>query len=144
MNQEHSLFSDQSGVYRIPSDVEATSVEQAAHQRDFRFIHLDGSDITNRQELFRLVQSAFEFPRHFGSNWDALLDMLRDLSWLPTSGYVVFAHNLEPLSTHDHASYDHLLGVLDDAAAFWADRLQNQRPMIVLLADMASDLRECP
>jgi RNAse (barnase) inhibitor barstar len=137
IDQGHPLFSDQSGVYWIPSSVEVTEIEQAAQRRNFRFIQLNGYDITNRAGLFRLIQSAFEFPAHFGGNWDALLDMLRDLSWLPASGYIVFAHNLEPLSAYDHASYDHLLGVLHDATAFWANRMQNQPPMIVLLTGVA-------
>ena len=64
--------------------------------------------------------------------------MLRDLSWLPASGYVVFADNLGQLSAHDRASYDKLLGVLHDATAFWAEKMNNQPPMIVLLVDAAS------
>ena len=134
----HPVFSDQSGVYWIASSVEVTEMEQAAHQRNFRFVHLNGFGITNRADLFGMIQSAFEFPAHFGGNWDALLDMLRDLSWLPASGYIVFAHNLEPLSAYDHASYDHLLGVLHDATSFWAEQKHNRPPMIVLLTDVES------
>ncbi len=138
MDQVHSLFGGRSGVYPVPRNVAVAEVERAAQQRGFRFFRVNGQHAANRQELFGLLRTTFEFPAHFGSNWDALLDMLRDLSWLPASGYVVLIENLEPLSTHDHASYDKLLGVLHDATAFWADRMHNQRPMIVLLADLTA------
>jgi RNAse (barnase) inhibitor barstar len=129
-----SLFSDQSGVYKLPASVSATEVEREAQERGFRFIDLNGQDVTNRHELFQLAKTVFELPAHFGNNWDALLDMLRDLSWLPATGYVVFAHNFESLAKQDPVSYEHLSGVLTNATEFYAERMRNQPPMIVLIA----------
>jgi len=44
-------------------------------------------------ELYRRLS----FPDYFGFNWDALVDCLRDLSWLPT-GPVVLLHRDLPLA----------------------------------------------
>lgn len=40
------------------------------------------SNISSRQELFDIYADKLSFPSYFGSNWDALYDLLCDLSWI--------------------------------------------------------------
>ena len=51
---------------------------------------IDGAHVDEDRQLFALLAEALGFPEHFGQNWDALDDSLRDLSWVPGTGYVLF------------------------------------------------------
>lgn len=48
--------------------------------------------ITDQQALFQFLSKQLHFPEYFGYNWDALSDMLRDLSWVSTRR-VAIAHD---------------------------------------------------
>jgi Barstar (barnase inhibitor) len=51
---------------------------------------IDGAHVEGDRQLFALLGEALGFPESFGDNWDALDDALRDLSWVPGTGYVRF------------------------------------------------------
>lgn len=53
--------------------------------------------IGNPQILFEELAESLRFPDYFGSNWNALEDCTRDLSWLPP-GPVVLIHRDLPLA----------------------------------------------
>lgn len=52
--------------------------------------------LRSKQELLSALASAGCFPGHFGGNWDALEDCLRDLSWI-SKREVVILHGDIPL-----------------------------------------------
>lgn len=66
--------------------------------------------------------STFAFPNHFGSNWDALLDCLSDLHWLPASVYVIIMLRARYLETADPKSFNTFLEVCQETAARWRGR----------------------
>ena len=45
-------------------------------------IHLNGNDITNREQLHDALSEALELPEWYGRSLDALYDCLTDLSVL--------------------------------------------------------------
>ena len=47
-------------------------------------IHLNGNDITNREQLHDALSEALELPEWYGRSLDALYDCLTDLS-VPTT-----------------------------------------------------------
>jgi RNAse (barnase) inhibitor barstar len=51
---------------------------------------IDGGQIEEDRQLFAFLAEALGFPEYFGMNWDALDESLRDLSWVPGTGYVLF------------------------------------------------------
>lgn len=53
-------------------------------------------NINLKNDLLAALASAGRFPGYFGSNWDALLDCLRDLSWIGNKS-VVIVHSDLPL-----------------------------------------------
>jgi hypothetical protein len=57
---------------------------------------IDVRMVREREDLFDLLQSAFRFP-YFGRNWDALDDVLRDLSWIEARGFVLIVDGAETL-----------------------------------------------
>jgi RNAse (barnase) inhibitor barstar len=83
---------------------------------------LDGEPIRDKEALLQAVADAFAFPNHFGSNWDALLDCLSDLHWLPASGYVIIMLRARYLETADPKSFNTFLEVCQETAARWRGR----------------------
>jgi hypothetical protein len=68
--------------------------------------------------LARLAQ-AFEFPRWFGGNWDALEDCLTDLAWSKAEGWVLLVEGAERLPADDAGVF---ADVLAGAADWWRGR----------------------
>jgi RNAse (barnase) inhibitor barstar len=56
-----------------------------------------GVAIKNADDLLDTLAQAMQFPEYFGRNWDALDECLRDMSWLPARGYVLFLHDARRL-----------------------------------------------
>jgi hypothetical protein len=69
----------------------------------------------------------------FGGNWDALADVLQDLSWHAHSGHVLHLRGKWEAGVDDRAT---LLEVLRASADYWRSR---GRPFIVFV-DHATDL----
>jgi RNAse (barnase) inhibitor barstar len=51
---------------------------------------IQGKAIQKEEDLLYFLAKELKFPAYFGMNWDALDECLRDLSWLPAKGYVLF------------------------------------------------------
>lgn len=51
---------------------------------------LDGQKIQHRNELFTTLAELLEFPNFFGNNFDALDDMLNDLSWIKSEHVILY------------------------------------------------------
>jgi hypothetical protein len=65
--------------------------------RGFCAIQIDLTGIREKNELLIRIAAAMNFPAPFGTNWDALTDSLRDLSWLTPRGVLVVLENSRDL-----------------------------------------------
>lgn len=72
------------------------------------------SGISSKQDLLKIYAELLKFPDYFGFNWDALEDLLMDLSWLHEKKVVVFHNDLPSLSNEDIQLY---LSILDNASS---------------------------
>lgn len=61
------------------ADLSAADVAQAGERAGWRAVRLSTPPAGNKAGLLRDVQAAFGWPAHFGHNWDALADSLRDV-----------------------------------------------------------------
>lgn len=78
------------------SVADADSIDWSSQPLLHRRADLAGA--TSTEAVFDATATALEFPDYFGRNWDALLDCLRDLDWLPPAGgYVLTAANARQL-----------------------------------------------
>ena len=113
-----------SGVYR-------TSEERAIGDAT-RGAPLDVVAIEAKENLFDSLSRALELPEWFGRNWDALEDVLGDLSWRSGDGHVLIFRNYpagEELGI--------LLDVLRASAEYWAGR---GKPFFAIFIDPAKKL----
>ena len=81
---------------------------------------IDGAQIEEDRQLFALLAEALGFPEHFGHNWDALDDALRDLSWVPGTGYLLFVDHATRLWDRGHRSAGALVESWLTAAEEWS------------------------
>jgi hypothetical protein len=131
MDWLQAIRNGQSGLYNVPLNTETAEVQQAVEEAGLHFIHLNTETVLRKSEFLHYVQDALHFPAPWGHNWDALLDLLRDLSWLPEGGYVLLFTGMESFAEHSRMDYSAALEVMDEAAAFWASR--RKYPLIVLV-----------
>lgn len=79
--------------------------------------------LTNTEEgiHWALVDSFF-LPSYYGKNLNALDEVLRDMSWLEQSGYVLLVRAMD-LREADQAVLDGFRHVLLDAGRYWREKL---------------------
>ena len=88
---------------------------------------LDVVTVEAKENLFESLAGALAFPDWFGRNWDALEDVLGDLSWRKGDGHVVV------FRTHPTGEeLGILLDVLRSTAEYWAGR---GKPFFAVLID---------
>jgi RNAse (barnase) inhibitor barstar len=100
-----------------------------AERAGWRVFWLDVSGVRDKAELLSRCAEEFALPSHFGHNWDALQDMLQDLSWAPTTcGYLVVYDHWQDLA--DASLHQSLVDVFETVADHWRSR---DTPMAVFL-----------
>jgi RNAse (barnase) inhibitor barstar len=100
------------GVYRWPSAAGVADVRRDAAAAGFGFVLLDTSEIHDKAGFLDLCATAFDLPRWFGRNWDALADSLSDRS--TGSPEVVLWIGLLNLLEHDHDTVDVALQIFNE------------------------------
>src|SRR5678816_4521016 len=88
-----------------------------------------GRKCRTKSGLLGEFSRVLEFPSYFAKNWDALMDCLTDLQWLPAPGYVfVILDAEEVLPEHEH-DYAIFIDILNAAGRVWGTE-QDIRPEI--------------
>ena len=77
------------GVYRWRSRAHLLAVRRDLTRAGWAVYPLDGTRIADPAALLEECATQLAFPIWFGHNWDALVDCLVDLSWLPAAGHVL-------------------------------------------------------
>lgn len=83
---------------------------------------IDASGIGSKEALLDAVASALDFPDYFGSNWDALDECLRDLSWLPGNHHVLVVRGARQLWSTSPEPAGALVEAWLGAAGRWAEQ----------------------
>ena len=114
------------GVYRWPSTATVDQVRRDAAAAGFGFVLLDTGEIHDKAGFLDLCATAFDLPRWFGRNWDALADSLSDRS--TGEPEVVLWIGLRHLLEHDHDT-------VDVALQIFAEDTTNSGQLRVLIQD---------
>ncbi|MDO8351582.1 MAG: barstar family protein [Gallionella sp.] len=108
------------GCHKLDCSVEMLS--EAAQVAGFGLFEADLKGIKGKKNLLVALAEATEFPDEFGANWDALVDVLCDLSWHAAPGYVLLLRNVSPtlgLSANDREIAQ---DIFDDTVVYWRQR----------------------
>ena len=113
-----------SGVYRARDERAILDATRAAP--------LDVALVEASGDLFDSLSHALELPSWFGRNWDALEDVLADLSWRKGDGHVVIFRSYPA-----DESLGILVDVLRSSAEYWMGR---GKPFFAVFIDPAKKL----
>jgi hypothetical protein len=134
MNAPVKMDAQRSGLYRAPASVAA--LHAAAVAAGLTWLDMPLAAVTDKQQFLALCKKQMKLPAHFGDNWDALADCLRDFDWLKSKGYVLHLGGGDKFAKACAADYQTALAVLAEAAVFW----KGKNTPFVVLVDGASDL----
>ncbi|MBA2078656.1 barstar family protein [Rhodanobacter sp. PCA2] len=118
------------GVYFVDG-ADLDTMANAAAREELGVCRVDLAACRDKADLLDRMAAALPLPADFGGNWDALADCLRDPSWRPADGHALLFAHADALRQADAASFDILLGILDDAATFATEQ---DRPFFAFLA----------
>jgi len=128
---ESLVEANRGGVWFLPTRVETKPLQAVAKRAGFAFFHIDGKNITRKEQLMNHVATALHFPKHFGNNWDALEECLTDLEWVDADGYVIYYDHIDGLLEAHPDQFETLIEILRDSVAQWKG---DGEAMIVLLS----------
>lgn len=137
MNRQHEpsvMTPARSGVYRTPADIGA--LQTATAKAGLSWLDLPLRTVGSKQQFLAACAKQFRLPSHFGGNWDALSDCLRDFGWLKARGYVVHMSGSESFAKASDEDFQTALAVFAEAAAFWKGR----GVVFILLVDSGANL----
>lgn len=105
-------------AFRV-ADLQAEAAQLGQH-----FLYAYCAHGTTKQQVLTTIAEAFQFPRHFGKNFDALSDCLTSLVHKagPQPGFLVVLEQLPNTPKFDKEARETLLDVFRDAADFWNDK----------------------
>lgn len=122
MNYESLLTRvDRAGVYHMPLDGREALIA-AAERNGYFVFRVDLAKAKNKNALLETIGRAMRFPEWFGHNWDALMDCLADLGWIPAEGYVVILEHCDAIHGRVEADFVQTLQVFENAANEWREQ----------------------
>jgi len=84
---------------------------------------VDLEGVADKSGLLARFREAGRFPDWSSANWDALEDVLGDLSWLgPAEGWLVVLDGWDGFAGRDPLDAEMVEAILGDTASAWADR----------------------
>lgn len=126
------------GVYRWKADLTVDQVRREVEAAGWNFVLLDTTSVNDKAGLLDVCATAFDLPRWFGRNWDALADSLGDRS--TGEPEVVLWEGWRELLDHDHDTVDVALQIFTEDA-----NESGQLRVVLREADDVPDLvREVP
>ncbi len=127
-----ALFEEnRGGVFFLPGNVPSRSVQQAAKSADFAFFHIEGKNISRKEQLLNAFATALRLPKHFGHNWDALEECLDDMDLPEAEGVVIYYDHIDGLLAANPDQVATLVEISRDAVASWKEE---GTPFFVLLS----------
>ena len=87
-----------------------------------KVFQLDGASILSQRDLLDTVSKVMHFPGYFRMNLNALVDCLGDLSWVPSSGYLLVLERASVFASNDSHLFRTFLEILARSSEEWARR----------------------
>jgi len=104
----------EAGVFVRPAD--AAALDAAAERAGLTRWTVDLVGVRTKEALLATLAERLEFPEWFGSNWDALNDVLAERAWEQSKGVVLALERCGELAHADPEAFETALEVLDSVA----------------------------
>jgi hypothetical protein len=121
-----------SGVYHAPTH--AGAIRDSVIGAGALWIEVDLRNVRTKRELLEVLARAVEAPAPFGDNWDALADVLQDLSWRRANAYLLHVRACAAAARALGRDWSTFLEILASTAMYWKQR---GKPFVALVDDAA-------
>ncbi|MCC7163466.1 MAG: barstar family protein [Anaerolineae bacterium] len=108
------------GIYHFASGASVKFLKTEANRAGFNLYYLDGSKIRDKKSFLEKIAAAMSFPAYFGKNWDALNDMLADMSWAQPGGLIILWQSPERFRRDAPEDWEVALELFRTAVEFWS------------------------
>lgn len=115
------LQAQDAGIYFLP-EADLDELREAAAVNRFAYLPVDLHGCDDKASLIAQLVAALPLPMRIGPNWDALLDVLRDLRAGDVPGVVLVLEHSDELRRHATADFKVAMEVLQDACREWTAR----------------------
>ncbi|WP_405435232.1 barstar family protein [Streptomyces avidinii] len=95
---------------------------------------LNGQKMPDEVSTFQHFSEVLKFPEHFGWNWNAFYDCVRDLNWLSADNRILIIESAERILSQDGDSRKKFFGCLWRAGQRWS---YTKRPEGVTLTKLS-------
>ncbi len=126
----------QAGAYFVDARDREALVE-AGRLLQFAVLPVDLRGCDDVGAAMREIAETLQFPEWFGENLDALADCLKDLSWLPSEGYVLVLEHTGEWRAQEADTFAIVLEIFNETAQHWA---ANRVPFWAFLPVSTRDL----
>ncbi len=118
------------GLYRLDERYDAQRILAEVAAGGWRGFYLDGRRVTDKASFLDEIARAMDFPDYFGHNWDALDELLQDLSWAPAKGYLLLYDHGIQFARRRPKEWQMARQILEDAVEHWR---KEGAPFVVIL-----------
>lgn len=99
-------------LYQWHSAANVKDVEHAVEKAGWRFAHVDGWTVEDKQSFLKAVAACLEVADDLGDSFDALSDCLAEVTAGDHNGTVLLWDGWSPLARHDERAFHVALSVL--------------------------------
>lgn len=136
------VAADTAAIYTAPrAMLTQPALLSGLTRRGWFAARVDRAPVFNKETVLHAFYQAGCFPAYFGFNWDALADVLADLSWLraqerPAEGCVFILAHIQVLAQRAPDVHTVLVDLIRDVAA--TRRAAGLPPLVLLLEQAAA------
>jgi hypothetical protein len=121
---------NEAGIYRLNCSM--AELKSAATEAGAALFEADLAGVNECDAFLAAIARAIDAPDWFGHNWDALADVLGDLSWQSAPIYILLFQNGNATLNLPGEEYGIASEILSGTVDYWKSR---NTPFWVFLAD---------
>jgi hypothetical protein len=121
---------NEAGVYRLSCPLAV--LEANVVLSGLTLFETDMAQVHSKGEFLATMAQVLAAPDWFGHNWDAFADVLGDLSWQPSAGYVLLFCGGDAKFGLSDVDYEIVSEIFSDTVNYW--KSQN-KPFWIFVAD---------
>lgn len=123
---------NEAGVYSLNCPL--AILEANAALSGFTLFEADVAAVHGKGEFLARMAQVLVAPDWFGHNWDALADVLCDISWQPSVGYVLLLSGGDAKLGLSDADHFIVMNIFNETVSYWKSQ---GKPFWVFFADGA-------
>lgn len=78
-----------------------------------KVIDIDCRGLTTESQFFDRISTILEFPDYFGKNWDAMLELINDLEWLPFKNIAIVFRSFNAIKDVDRSLANRIVALCE-------------------------------